>query len=184
MDRISGLMPQVGWSPLLSMVPPKKAPATTVEPANTSSGTNSGMGAEVGTQAQPERSAQLQARNRDVAVETAVLAQSRAEAVPDPDAPTGPPPTFDVTPLEAKAAALMAVPPQEEAPAAASAALREPAQPPAEPAVSAEPQAPAPAEAAPRAETAPEPAPQPVPQPTPDWQATSETAEPSLDVVR
>ena len=184
MDRISGLMPQVGWSPLLSMVPPKKAPATTVEPASTSSGTNSGMGAEVGTQAQAERSTQLQARNRDVMVETAVLAQSRAEAVPDPDAPTGPPPTFDVTPLEAKAAALMAVPPQDSAPAPATARAEEPAQPPAEPAVAAEPQAQPATEAAPRAEAAPQPAPQPTPQPNPDWQASSETAEPSLDVVR
>ena len=178
MDRISGLMPQVGWSPLLSMVPPKKAPATTVEPANTSSGTNSGMGAEVGTQAQLARSVQLQARNRDVAVETAVLAQSRAEAVPDPDAPTGPPPTFDVTPLEAKAAALMAVPPQETAPAPAAARPAEPEQPPAEPSGAAEPKA------QPAAEAAPQPAPQPTPQPNPDWQATSDTAEPSLDVVR
>lgn len=180
MDRISGLMPQVGWSPLLSMVPPKKAPATTVEPASTSANTNSGLGAEVGSQTQNERVTQLQARDRDLAVETAVLAQSRAQAAPDPDAPTGPPPTFDVTPLEAKAAALMAVPPQEAETAATrpdtgtAAGPEEPAQPPADPAVTAEPQA----------QATPEAAPQPTPQPAPDWQATSDTAEPSLDVVR
>ena len=33
-----------------------------------------------------------------------------AEAAPDPDAPTGPPPAFEVTPLEAQAAALRAGP--------------------------------------------------------------------------
>lgn len=194
MDRISGLMPQTGWSPLLSMVPPKKAPATTVEPASTSANTNSGLGAEVGSQAQTDRVAQLQARNRDVAVETAVLAQSRADSVPDPDAPTGPPPTFDVTPLEANAAALKALPPPEPEPDLRAEMREQPAQETAESPDQVEaPSGAAPASepVAPMAEAAPQPAPQPevkaeraVSHPASDWQATSDTAEPSLDVVR
>lgn len=164
MDRISGLMPQVGWSPLLAVAAPKRAPATTVEPAAKAANTNGGLGANVNTQEQAEKVVQLQTRSEDLAVEAAVLAQSRAAAVPDPDAPTGPPPTFDVTPLEAQAAALRAAPKPEaetEAPEAA----------PAEAAAPAEETAPeAPAEAAPPAHT--------------DWQATAEApAEPSLDVT-
>lgn len=166
MDRISGLMPQVGWSPLLAVAAPKRAPATTVEPAAKPANTNGGLGANVNTQEQAEKVVQLQARSEDLAVEAAVLAQSRAAAVPDPDAPTGPPPTFEVTPLEAQAAALRAAPKPEaetEAPEAAPAEA-----PAAEATAEAAPEAPA--EAPPPAHT--------------DWQATAEApAEPSLDVT-
>ncbi|WP_220033748.1 hypothetical protein [Rhodobacter viridis] len=189
-------MPQTGWSPLLSMVPQKKPPATTVEPANTSANTNSGLGAEVGSQNQNERVVQLQARNRDLAVETAVLAQSRSASLPDPDAPTGPPPTFDVTPLEANAAALMAVPPQEPEADPRAEMTETAAQQAAEGSAEADPQPQVAPEAdtaapAPKAQAKPEPAPQPevkveraAAHAASDWQATSDTAEPSLDVVR
>ncbi|PTV97542.1 hypothetical protein C8J27_101658 [Rhodobacter aestuarii] len=174
MDRISGLMPQTGWSPLLSAVAPKKPPATTVEPASNAANTNSQLGADVDTSSQAQRVQELKARSRDVTLETAVLAQSRAQAMPDPDAPTGPPPTFDVTPLEAKAAELRSVPRQgtEVAYTAESEDTRAP---------EAEPEAAATQDAAPK-EAAPE-AP-PAPMPSTDWQAGSDTAEPHLDVTR
>lgn len=192
MDRISGLMPQIGWSPLLSALPPKSAPATTVEPSANAANTNSGLGAEADGKAQAERIVRLQARNRDVTVETAVLAQSRSAATPDPDAPTGPPPTFDVTPLEAQAAAQRAVPkpvpetePQAEASTEAPAAESSSADvPEAAPEVETEAAKPAvPAEVP----AAPQPAPQTehvAAAPSGDWQATAEAAEPSLDVTR
>ena len=59
MDRISGLMPQIGWSPLLTPAAPKKAPASTVEPAAKSANINSGMGAQVDTQTAQDRAQQV-----------------------------------------------------------------------------------------------------------------------------
>ena len=116
MDRISGLMPQVGWSTLTMPLAVKKAPATTVEPAATAANTNGGMGANVNTQTgggQAVATAQARAAtgSDQTGITQAVLAQVSQNAEPDPDAPTGPPPTFDVTPLEAQAAALRKVPP-------------------------------------------------------------------------
>ncbi len=173
MDRISGLMPQVGWSPLLAVATPKRAPATTVEPAAKSANTNGGMSADVNAQAQAAKVVQLQTRAQDAAVEAAVLAQSRAAEQPDPDAPTGPPPTFDVTPLEAKAAALRAAPKTDAEATPARPARPEPsAQQSSAPEATAEPQ--------------PEPATQSATQ-SPvqgEWQATAEAPEPSLDVTR
>jgi len=211
MDQISGLMPQVGWSPMMAAIPPKKAPATTVEPAATAANTNSGLGAETNTQSQRDKVVQLQSRGRDLAVEAAVLAQSRAAAQADPDAITGPPPTFDVSPLEAKAAAMREMPPrdanpaplteaaqdapQSEASSAEIEAATSPAQQPPTQSVSAEPSESSGAEATtasqPQTGTEPTAAPQQAPKPehvaahaASDWQATADTAEPSLDVTR
>ncbi len=138
MDQISGLMPQIGWSPLLMPATPKKAPASTVEPAAKSANLNSGMEAGVDTQTPQDRAQQVQALKAQAALivqtaasqstlaglggqnagatgsgaEETVLATLLAgiEPPPDPDAPTGPPPTFDVTPLEAAAARRLAPP--------------------------------------------------------------------------
>jgi len=55
MDRISGLMPQVGWSPLLTVAAPKTAPASTVEAAANAANTNGGLGANVDTQTSQDR---------------------------------------------------------------------------------------------------------------------------------
>lgn len=211
MDRISGLMPQIGWSPLLTPAAPKKAPASTVEPAAKSANINSGMGAEVDTQTPEDRAQQVSDLKAQVLafapggqMSQATTAASMAgvalaaglmpegdgpsqmiEPPPDPDAPTGPPPTFDVTPLEAAAArrldppetapteVVQIAPPEQEAPDGPEAAT------PAEP----------------RAVSAPQPeasAPAPEPVNTPeagsaqgDWQRLEpEAAEPSLDVTR
>lgn len=167
MDRISGLMPQVGWSPLLAVSAPKKAPATTVEPAANAANTNGGMGADVNAQENPAKVVQLQARANDLAMETAVLAQTRAAEAPDPDAPTGPPPTFDVTPLEAQAAELRAVPR-----GGGTAAPEEAAEP--KPEAAAETEAPQEAAEEPAATSA-----------TPgNWHASDAAPEPSVDVTR
>ena len=183
MDRISGLMPQVGWSPLLSVVETRKAPATTVEPASTSANTNSGLGADVDARTQMARIVQMQARNRDLAMETAVIAQTQPEAAPDPDAPTGPLPTFDVTPLEAQAAALrmaaMAAPEttgetEEEEPAPAASETGESALPGAEArTATAQPKAEPPAEPS-GGNTAP----------AGDWQTGQTSAENQMDLTR
>lgn len=168
MDQISGLMPQVGWSPLMTASAPKKPPATTVEPATTSANTNSGLGANVDAQTKAAKVVELQARAREMAAQTAVLAQSRAAEQPDPDAPTGPPPTFDVTPLEAQAAELRRAPqPEKPAPVAEAKTAK--------------------AEAADESETeAPVQAEEPPPVSThkADWHASDAALEPQVDVTR
>lgn len=96
MDRISGLLPQIGWSPLMAVTTPRKAPSTTVEPATGSAGTEGGMGAEVGAQFSRARDGQAPAPpDQD---------PPRIEPPPDLDQPTGPPPAFEMTFLEAQAA--------------------------------------------------------------------------------
>ncbi len=179
MDRISGLMPQVGWSPLLSVVDTRKAPATTVEPASTSANTNSGLGADVDARTQMARIVQMQARNRDLAVETAVIAQTQPEAPPDPDAPTGPPPTFDVSPLEAQAAALRMA--ARSAPEATDETGEE------EPAPKAPETAPDTEARAPMTETTAEPPAEPSGGATAasgDWHTSQTSAEKRLDLTR
>ncbi|MBD3787761.1 MAG: hypothetical protein IE922_12495 [Sphingomonadales bacterium] len=212
MDRISGLMPQIGWSPLLTPAAPKKAPASTVEPAAKSANINSGMGAEVDTQTPEDRAQQVSDLKAQVLafapggqMSQATTAASMAgvalaaglmpegdgpsqmiEPPPDPDAPTGPPPTFDVTPLEAAAARRLD--PPETVPTEVARIA------PPEPEASDGPAATA-APVAPRADSAPPPeAPAPAPEQvtTPeagsaqgDWQRLEpEAAEPSLDVTR
>lgn len=105
MDRISGILPQIGWSPAMAPVTAEKAPATTVEALSASSSAQSGMQANVDTQTGENRAAQIAAmlRNTGTSAESTILAKS--EKI-DPDAPAGPPPTFDVSPLEAKVAEL------------------------------------------------------------------------------
>ncbi|OOY06347.1 hypothetical protein [Thioclava sp. F28-4] len=129
MDRISGLMPQVGWSPLLTVAAPKTAPASTVEAAANAANTNGGLGANVDTQTPQDRAQQVRAlearaargastlkeEGQDRSAEDAsqsprTLGSRDGGARPDPDALTGPIPTFEVTPLEAQAAALWAAP--------------------------------------------------------------------------
>ncbi|KEO56085.1 hypothetical protein [Thioclava pacifica] len=113
MDRISGLMPQIGWSPLLMAATPKTAPASTVEPAKKPANSNGGMGADVDTQTPQDHAQQARALGA-MAEMRANAARDAGEAQnlppPDPDPLTGPLPTFEVTPLEAKAAALKAAP--------------------------------------------------------------------------
>ncbi|MPQ92219.1 hypothetical protein [Thioclava sp. JE_KL1] len=129
MDRISGLMPQVGWSPLLTVAAPKTAPASTVEAAANAANTNGGLGANVDTQTSQDRAQQVRALEaraargasalkeegqdrgtEDASQPSRTLGRSDGGARPDPDALTGPIPTFEVTPLEAQAAALWAAP--------------------------------------------------------------------------
>ncbi|KEO60454.1 hypothetical protein [Thioclava indica] len=112
MDRISGLMPQTGWSPLLSPATPKNAPATTVEPAATSADTNGGKSAGTDTQTAQDH-AQTARLFRGIAAAHIASGETQSEPVgppPDPNAPSGPMPTFDVSPLEEAAARVMAVP--------------------------------------------------------------------------
>ncbi|RWR32821.1 hypothetical protein D2T31_02315 [Sinirhodobacter populi] len=116
----------------MTTVAPERAPASTVEPASAPSGAGSGMEAGVDTQTPEDRSAralaQLRAQGEATATrgETAVLALSLSEMETiDPDMPTGPPPTFSVSPLQAKAAELKAPPefdmvPDEAIPARAA----------------------------------------------------------------
>ncbi|RWR35286.1 hypothetical protein D2T29_02135 [Sinirhodobacter populi] len=101
----------------MTPVAAERAPASTVEPASAPSGAGSGMEAGVDTQTPEDRSAralaQLRAQGEATATrgETAVLALSLSEMETiDPDMPTGPPPTFSVSPLQAKAAELKAPP--------------------------------------------------------------------------
>lgn len=204
MDRISGLMPQIGWSPLLTPAAPRKAPASTVEPAAKSANINSGMGAEVDTQTAQDRAQQVSdlkaqvlafAPAEQVATTAASVAgvalvaglmpeDARGSGSIDPDAPTGPPPTFEVTPLEAAAARRLD--PPEAVPVET-----EPVTPPA-PEASAEETAAAPVQAAPAPApaAAPEPAPAQTSAPEPgtsqgDWQRLETgSGEPSLDVTR
>ncbi|WP_147435484.1 hypothetical protein [Paenirhodobacter hankyongi] len=122
MDRISGMLPQIGWSPQLVPAAPKAAPATTVEAASITADTAGGMSANVDTGNGREFLAQLRLLSRQAGADTpggddsetgragAPAIVPRIEAAPDPDAPTGPPPAFEVTPLEAQAAALRAGP--------------------------------------------------------------------------
>ncbi|QPZ90595.1 hypothetical protein [Thioclava electrotropha] len=129
MDRISGLMPQVGWSPLLTVAAPKTAPASTVEAAANAANTNGGLGANVDTQTSQDRAQQVRALEARAARGASALKEEGQDrgtedasqpsrstgrrdggARPDPDALTGPIPTFEVTPLEAQAAALWAAP--------------------------------------------------------------------------
>jgi len=179
MDRISGLMPQIGWSPVLMPAPPKHAPATTVEPAAKAANTNGGMGAEVDTQTGQDRAQQVRAQ----LMQQAVLSQGTATALaqdegdtgppPDPDAPTGPPPTFEMTPLEAEATRRKAV--QNVRPMTTDTAPEGPIQGPmTEPA------------AAPLAlsATTKAPADPPAPAPQGDWQKLDQAPEPSLDLTR
>ncbi|MBC7146527.1 MAG: hypothetical protein H5U24_14155 [Thioclava marina] len=117
MDRISGLMPQIGWSPLLMAATPKTAPASTVEPAMKSADTNGGMGADVDTQTPQDHAQQVRALGAMAEMRANAAARGSHDTAdgqglppPDPDPLTGPLPTFEVTPLEAKAAALKAAP--------------------------------------------------------------------------
>lgn len=126
MDRISGVLPQIGWSPQMVPAAPKAAPATTVEAVRITADTAGGMSANVDTGGGATFLAQLRQLSRqagtedqagaggggstDRAREEAPASVPRIEAAPDPDAPTGPPPAFEVTPLEAQVAALRAGP--------------------------------------------------------------------------
>lgn len=113
MDQISGFLPQIGWSPLQMPATPKKPPASTVEPAAKSANTKEGLGAQVDTQT-PQDHAQAARLLETIAAASAYELASdetaQTDAPIDPDGPTGPPPTFDVTPLEAEAARRMSVP--------------------------------------------------------------------------
>lgn len=113
MDRISGVLPQIGWSPQLVPAAPKAAPATTVEPVRSSADTAGGMGADVDTGSGTDFVARIRSLLRQdgagadpAGPDAARAIVPRIEAAPDPDAPTGPPPAFEVTPLEAHVAAL------------------------------------------------------------------------------
>lgn len=129
MDRISGLMPQIGWSPLLTVAAPKTAPASKVEAPADAANTNGGLGANVDTQTSQDRAKQVRALEaraargakalkeegqdrgaEDLNQSSRAVGMSDGGARPDPDALTGPIPTFEVTPLEAQAAALWAAP--------------------------------------------------------------------------
>jgi len=117
MDRISGLMPQTGWSPLFSPATPKKAPASTVEPAAKSANTNGGMGAGTDTQTAQDH-AQTARMIGGLATALHATTLPGTEPVgppPDPNAPSGPMPTFDVSPLEEAAARVMAAPDMQSA---------------------------------------------------------------------
>ena len=116
MDQVSGFLPQIGWSPLLTPATPKKPPASTVEPAAKSASTSSGYNADVDTQTPQDhaQSARLIAALASVQgeglaqTEGASIAQSKPpvtiEPQLDPEMPSGPIPTFDVTPLQVVAA--------------------------------------------------------------------------------
>ncbi len=121
MDRISGVLPQIRWSPQLVPAAPKAAPATTVEVVRSSADTAGRMGANVDTGSGTDFVARIRGLLRQdgageraganpAGPDAAGAIVPRIEAAPDPDAPTGPPPAFEVTPLEAHVAALRARP--------------------------------------------------------------------------
>ena len=120
MDQISGFLPQMGWSPLLMAATPKKAPASTVEPAAKPANTNAGLSGDADWRT-PGDHAQAARVIESLAVARLAAARTGPEKAitppPDPEAPTGPAPTFDVTPIEAAVAQLLAVPDLREAPA-------------------------------------------------------------------
>ncbi|HEY0213702.1 MAG TPA: hypothetical protein VGC40_08965 [Paenirhodobacter sp.] len=112
MDRISGVLPQVGWTPSQMPIAAAKPPASTVEPATAISSARSGMDAGVDTQTPEDRASQAQSqiharRASTVHSESAVLAQSQTI---NPDAPSGPRPTFEISPMEVRVAQLSAPP--------------------------------------------------------------------------
>lgn len=100
MDRISGLLPQIGWSPLSEAPPPAKAPASTVEPPHGAARAGGGANAGVDT-----HSGQPRAPLRPPAHAGGGQGNEAASApdAPDADQPTGPAPTFELTYLEAQA---------------------------------------------------------------------------------
>lgn len=113
MDQISGFLPQIGWSPLQMPATPKRPPASTVEPAAKSANTKGGLSAQVDTQTQQDHAQAarlLEAMAAASAQDIGKDVSAQPEAPIDPDGPTGPPPTFDVTPLEAEAARRMRAP--------------------------------------------------------------------------
>lgn len=178
MDRISGLMPQIGWSPLLMAATPKTAPASTVEPAMKPANTNGGMGADVDTQTPQDHAQQARALG--------AMAEMRANAArdaggaqdlppPDPDPLTGPLPTFEVTPLQAKAAALKAAPELIEADAPETSDEAEPSDSRAAPREETAPQATAPKDAPPEDRNG---------APPEGWSQVAERPSLSLDVTR
>lgn len=174
MDRISGLLPQIGWSPVLAVPAPKKAPATTVEPAAGAGRADGGMGAEVGAQPGGARGGKPPAPGAPEG-ETA-----RIGPPPDPDAPTGPPPSFEMTYLEARAARWRADPSTAGASDGAPAGDAAPATAE-EKAATADRQGKAGGH---REETAPALDPPASPSPRAGWPALAEPPEPSLDLTR
>ncbi|OCX64587.1 hypothetical protein BFP70_11205 [Thioclava sp. SK-1] len=107
MDRITGLNPQVGWSPLLLTPALKVAPATTVEAVVSSANVNGGMGGSVDTQTGEGKAAAALAQS----VKSRTSTDEAAQSVSSSDllsAPAGPPPTFRVTQLQQEAARLRA----------------------------------------------------------------------------
>jgi hypothetical protein len=112
MDRISGLLPQTGWSPLLSPATPKTAPASTVEPAAKSADTGGGQSAGTDTQTAQDH-AQTARLFGGIAATYGESEPAQREPVgppPDPNAVAGPMPTFEVSPLEQAAARVLAHP--------------------------------------------------------------------------
>lgn len=103
MDRISGLLPQIGWSPLSEAPPPAKAPASTVEPPHGAARAGGGADAGVDTHSgQPRAPLRPPAHAGGGQGNEAASAPDAPDA-PDADQPTGPAPTFELTYLEAQA---------------------------------------------------------------------------------
>lgn len=115
MDRISSILPVTGWSVLTAAITQEQAPATTVEPVTAIAETAGGMSANIDTGTPEGRSATILAQLRAAAAQQtqpAIGTEERANTAPDPppdpNAPSGPRPTFDISPLAARAAALSA----------------------------------------------------------------------------
>ncbi len=111
MDRISGFLPPVGWSPLLMTSLPKVAPATTVEAMVGASSTNSGQGANVNTQTGQSGSGRAEALSKAAAPRDVQLDEPEdgeaASEFGDSEIlalPAGPSPACRVSLLEQQAA--------------------------------------------------------------------------------
>lgn len=100
MDRISALLPMSGWTAVVQPADSGPAPATRVEPVAAASPTSGGLGTGVDTRAGREREGSRDS-SKDSARDTAQARDQTATRI-DPDAPSGPPPAFDVSPLEAE----------------------------------------------------------------------------------
>ncbi len=100
MDRISALLPMSGWTAVVQPAESGPPPATRVEPVAAAMPTGGGLGTGVDTRAGRERDSSRDS-NRDSARDTGPPRSQTGPRI-DPDAPSGPPPAFDVSPLEAE----------------------------------------------------------------------------------
>lgn len=106
MDGISGIFPQMGWSSATAQAVAENKPATTVDSISAISDAAGGLYTSNDTQG---RSSQFSEKfsisnSGERILESKFLSIAREKI--DPDMPSGPPPTFEITPIESRIAEL------------------------------------------------------------------------------